>query len=457
MDESVSGIIQMMRAAAPAGLPRLDVATVSRLRGLTRLLIEARPGARAEHARFQAIAERGFGLPEADLADRIRGATILVTGGTGCIGATLMRLLAARGPRRLVSVSRGITHGWPRQDGAEYLCADIRNGGAIGKLVSAVRPDVVFHVAAQRDPGLAELEVHRTVSTNVLGTRNVMSAALFAGVAQVVHASTGKALRPYSPDIYTASKRAAEWVVAEMSSAGMLCSATRFTHVVDNSIIYRRLCAWADDDAGVIRLHRPDISFYAQSALESAQLLLLALARAERGEFRVHAITDLGWPVSLLELALGVLTERDSRAPVYFSGYDAGYEEVPFPGLYDPLTAGDVSPLMNAFEAGAVLAPTAGVDTFRLAFEPDPRLGKLVSALEVCCERTRDPVPLRGALSELSWSLLDATLRTAPAATLTRCAALVRAHRDTMGPDHRRVLDTIGDLAADREAGGGSP
>ena len=149
-------------------------------------------------------------------------------------------------------------------------------------LMGEVQPDLVFHVAAQRDPGLAETEVHRTVSTNVLGTRTVLTAAAEAGVPQVVCASTGKALRPYSPDMYTASKRAAEWVASGVAaSSDMLVSAGRFTHVLDNSIIYQRLLSWADEaDDGVIRLHSPDIAFYVQSALESAQLLLLACAGA---------------------------------------------------------------------------------------------------------------------------------------------------------------------------------
>ena len=146
------------------------------------------------------------------------------------------------------------------------------------ELMREVQPDLVFHVAAQRDPGLAETEVHRTVSTNVLGTRTVLTAAAEAGVPQVVCASTGKALRPYSPDMYTASKRAAEWVASGVAaSSDMLVSAGRFTHVLDNSIIYQRLLSWADETGeGVIRLHSPDIAFYVQSALESAQLLLLA-------------------------------------------------------------------------------------------------------------------------------------------------------------------------------------
>ena len=57
---------------------------------------------------------------------------------------------------------------------------------------------MVFHLAAERDPGLAEAEVHRTVTTNVLGIRNVLAASIGAGVPQVVRASTGKALRPTS-------------------------------------------------------------------------------------------------------------------------------------------------------------------------------------------------------------------------------------------------------------------
>ena len=118
-------------------------------------------------------------------------------------------------------------------------------------MIREVRPDVIFHVAAQREPALAEVEVHRTVSTNVLGTRNVLEAAAAAGVRQVVCASTGKALRPYSPEIYTASKRAAEWLASSRPRRGeMLVSAGRFTHVLDNSIVYQRLLDRAD--AGVI-------------------------------------------------------------------------------------------------------------------------------------------------------------------------------------------------------------
>jgi len=452
--ETVSEIISSMRAVAPPGQRRLDDDTLRQLRDLTQSLITAKAGAAEEHARFLAIAERGLCLPEAELADRLRDATVLVTGGTGCIGSALMTQLAARCPGRLVSVSRGVTGNWPRHASAEYRSADVRDRAAMDRLIGEVQPDLVFHVAAQRDPGLAEVEVHRTVSTNVLGTRAVLTAAAEAGIPQVVCASTGKALRPYSPDMYTASKRAAEWVASVVAaSSGMLISAGRFTHVLDNSIIYKRLLSWADgasDETGerVIRLHSPDIAFYVQSALESAQLLLLACLGSQRAEFRVYAISDLGWPVSLMDLALAVLARSGSGTPIYVSGYDRGYEEIPFPGLYDPMTAGDVSPLLNALEAGAVVgSPCPMVDGFRMDMAPEPRAAKLLTALAEVCDRTEDPATVRGALNELSWSMLDCTLRAAPGQALMRSAAMAQRRSDSLGADHRRILEAIEDHA----------
>jgi len=447
--ETVSEIIAGMRAVAPPGQRHLGDEVLAELRALTQALIAARAGAAEEHARFLAIAERGLCLPEAELAGRLRDATVLVTGGTGCIGSTLMSQLAARGPGRLVSVSRGVTADWPRQDRAEYRYADVRDRAAMAALICEIRPDLVFHVAAQRDPGLAEIEVHRTVSTNVLGTRTVLTAAAEAGVPQVVCASTGKALRPYSPDMYTASKRAAEWVASGVAaSSDMLISAGRFTHVLDNSIIYKRLRSWADEAAEVIRLHSPDIAFYVQSALESAQLLLNACIGAERLEFRVFAISDLGWPVSLMDLVLDVLARSGSPTPIYVSGYDQGYEEIPFPGLYDPMTAGDVSPLFNAFEAGAVVgSPCPMVDAFRVDMAPEPRAVKLLASLAEVCDRTQEPAPVRGALNELSWSMLDCTLRAAPPKALMRSAAMAKRHSASLGADHRRILEAIEDHA----------
>jgi nucleoside-diphosphate-sugar epimerase len=450
----VEAIINEMRAAVAPGQQDLDAAAVSRLRELTaRLVAGRREEARTEYERFLSVIKRELCLPRDRLAERLDGAVILVTGGTGCVGSTLVTQLTAFKPARIVSVSRGVTGGWPRHPGAEYLYADVRDQARMEALIGEIRPDLIFHVASQRDPGLAETRVHHTVTTNVLGTRSVLGAAAATGTGQVVCASTGKALRPFSPDVYTASKRVAEWVAFGFAASGALpVSAVRFTHVVDNSIIHQRLQDWAAASA-VIRLHSPQIAFYVQSAVESAQLLMLAaldqgLARPARpgrpGRLPIRAIADLGWPVSLLDLTLGVLAARDSGAPVYLSGYDPGYEEVPFPGLYDPATAGDLSPLLNAFEAAAVVPSECPMtNVFEAEFAPEPRAAELSAELAAICGETDDPQRVRAALRELSWALLDATLAAAPPEALTRAARIASRHVATLTADHCQILRTI--------------
>jgi hypothetical protein len=283
------------------------------------------------------------------------------------------------------------------------------------------------------------------VSTNVLGACNVLAAAAAAGVPQVVMASTGKAVRPYSPEVYTASKRAAEQAAATAAAdTGLAVSASRFTHVADNSIFGQLLTDWVSRYEPV-RLHDPGIVFYVQSALESAQLLLLALLSGVPGEFRVNAITDLGWPVSLLDLALGAVA--GSRSPVYFSGYDPGYEEVPFPGLYDPRTAGDVSPLLNAFEAPASV-PELGTDRFTVRTASSARSRDLFSDLAYVCAGTQEPDSVRRELDRLSWSLLDDTVAVADPGALARSAALAGQYESAMSSVHRSVLSTIRRTAA---------
>ncbi len=444
-------IIAMMRAAVPAGRRSLDDAELAELRDLTRALIAARADSPAEYARYLAIAQRSIAIPRSEADAWLGSATVLVTGGTGCIGSTLMAQIARCGPRRLVSVSRGRTTAWPRVGGAEYAEADVRDQCGLAAVFEEIRPEVVFHLAAQRDPGLAEHEVHRTVTTNVLGTRNVVSAASQIGVRQVVCASTGKALRPYSRDVYTATKRAAEWIVASAAGHGRArYSAARFTHVVDNSILHSRLLSWSQ--GGVLRLHGADIMFYAQSALDSAQLLLCAGLGARLGIMQVYALTDLGWPVSLLDLALGMLARTGSDAPIYFSGHDPGYESRPFPGLYDPRTAGDVSPLMSAFEAvGAQRSARQGADAFGVAPAYLPQLDELLLGLEEVCDSTTEPGPLRASLDALSWALLDATLGTVPRETLIRAAQLSMPFTGELSPEHQRVL-----MAIQQHAGAGA-
>jgi nucleoside-diphosphate-sugar epimerase len=439
--DKISRLVAAMCTAVPPGRASLDQREVALLRPLTRLLMSESPKSETEYLRYLGIRDRTLPMPMETVGGWVQDKTIVVTGGTGCIGSALIAHLTRLRARRVVSVSRGMTRGWPRSRGAQYVRADVRDESALMSVVAGVRPDVVFHVAAQRDPGLAERAVGQTVTTNVLGTRNVIAAAERAGVPRIVFASTGKTVIPYSPDVYSASKRIAEWLAANAARSGdILCTAARFTHIVDNSIVRQRISEGCEN--GLIRIHGADSAFYAQSALESAQLLICAGLESPAGSLGVHAISDLGWPVDLLSLALGALSHTGSDAVIYFSGYDPGYRGyVPFPGQYDPYASWETSPLINAFEAAIGRRLEYGdIDIFPRSPLISAKLDDRFLALQETCLMTQDPELIRNELDALSWSIFDATLDTIPVAALQRIvdSGITRDAPETMA--HPRIL-----------------
>ena len=439
--EEASALIAAMRNAVPPGRASLDRDEISLLRSLTRSILLQSPESEAEYLRDLAIRDRSLPVPMEMAGGWVKGRSVLVTGGTGCVGSMLIGFLSGLGPERVVSVSRGVTRGWARVNGAEYVHADVRDESALAAVFADVRPDVVFHVAGQRDPGLAERAVHETVTTNVLGTRNVIAAAERFGVARFVLASTGKVVIPYAPDVYTATKRVAEWLTANAAGRdGILCAAARFTHIVDNSIVYQRIAEGCEN--GLIRIHGPHSAFYAQSARESAQLLICAELEMRAGSLGVHAITDLGWPIDLLSLALGALSRTGSDAIIYFSGYDAGYRgHVPFPGQYDPRSSWETSPLVNALEArNGRQADYGHVDVFpRFPLTSVNLENRFLGLLEACAG-TQDPEAIRSELYALSWSIFDETLDTVPIETLASIAGSGIYRSSPEGIAHPRIL-----------------
>ena len=154
--------------------------------------------------------------------------TVLVTGAGGFLGSAVVRQAMAAGHRVRAMVRDGSSIG--NLDGldVDIVRADIRDAAAVAAAVDGVRH--VFHVAA--DYRLWALDPEEIVRTNVVGTRNVMTASQRAGVERIVYTSSVAtlALRPgtVSADesvalaetdaigAYKRSKVAAEQVVLDL-------------------------------------------------------------------------------------------------------------------------------------------------------------------------------------------------------------------------------------------------
>ena len=122
----------------------------------------------------------------------------LVTGGAGFIGSHVVDALVERGDE--VTVVDDLSTG-RRENladgpgaGADLVEADIRDARAMRDLVDRVRPQVVFHLAAQIDVRKSTADPAWDAGINVVGTINMLQASLEAGVDRFVNTSTGGAI-----------------------------------------------------------------------------------------------------------------------------------------------------------------------------------------------------------------------------------------------------------------------
>lgn len=143
---------------------------------------------------------------------------ILVTGGTGSFGQQFVRtLLQNASPAKLIVFSRDELKQFEMRQSfpeTEYPClrfflGDVRDRERLYRAVDGV--DIVVHAAALKQVPAAEYNPSEAVKTNVLGTMNVIDAAIDRNVKKVIALSTDKAANPIN--LYGATKLCADKLI----------------------------------------------------------------------------------------------------------------------------------------------------------------------------------------------------------------------------------------------------
>ena len=124
---------------------------------------------------------------------------IVVTGGLGFIGAALVRHLVARG-QDLVNIDAHTYAGDERRlamvgDRVTTVTADVASEDC-RQVIAGERPRAVVHLAAETHVTRSETDADRFFVTNVEGTKNVIEAAIDAGVDRFLHVSTDEVYGP---------------------------------------------------------------------------------------------------------------------------------------------------------------------------------------------------------------------------------------------------------------------
>jgi len=170
-----------------------------------------------------------------------REASVLITGGTGSFGNRFVEtMLKKYRPRRLVIFSRDELKQSEMMarfsdPSLRFFVGDVRDRERLERAMHGV--DIVFHTAALKQIPSCEYNPFEAIQTNVMGTKNVIDAAIDQGVKRVMAISTDKAVSP--TNLYGATKLCAEKLVVQGNAYGQ-ARGTAFAAVRYGNVIGSR-------------------------------------------------------------------------------------------------------------------------------------------------------------------------------------------------------------------------
>jgi FlaA1/EpsC-like NDP-sugar epimerase len=333
---------------------------------------------------------------ETDLASvraLIEGRRVLITGAGGSIGSEIARQVAGCDPAALLLLEHDETHlhetlGSLAGQGTPLL-ADIRHREHIRRLFQQHRPDIVFHAAAHKHVPLLESHPCEAVKSNVLGTKNVVDAAVGAGTERFVFISTDKAVRPSS--VMGASKRVGELLTLSAGSDHRHYSAVRFGNVLGSRGSVIPTFLRQIETGGPVTITDARMTRFFMSIPEAVQLVLQASAMSVGGEI---FMLEMGEPVRILDLA---------KRMVRLSGYQLGTDvEIRVTGirpgekLSEELRTPDEHPTATSHPSIVSLRPPRPIDA--LEEEEIERLARM--AIDGFDEPVRDGIFTLAARSD---------------------------------------------------------
>jgi UDP-N-acetylglucosamine 4,6-dehydratase len=218
---------------------------------------------------------------------------LMITGGTGSFGHTVLNRFLDTNVREIRIFSRDEKKQEDMRialanDKVKFYIGDVRDYTSISESLTGV--DYIFHAAALKQVPSCEFYPMEAVKTNVIGTENVLNAAIANGVKRVVVLSTDKAVYPINA--MGISKAMAEKIMVARSrmipESGTVVCATRYGNVMASRGSVIPLFINQIKKGEPITVTDPNMTRFLMSLEDSVDLVLHAFEHACQGDIFVQ-------------------------------------------------------------------------------------------------------------------------------------------------------------------------
>lgn len=221
------------------------------------------------------------------------GKTLLITGGTGSFGGAVLKRFLDTNIKEIRIFSRDekkqddMRHFYNNPK-IKYYIGDVRNIQSVRDAMHGV--DYIFHAAALKQVPSCEFFPMEAVRTNVIGTDNVLTCAIEAGVSKVICLSTDKAAYPINAmgtskammeKVFVAKSRTVE------QEKTMICG-TRYGNVMCSRGSVIPLFIDQIKQGLPITVTEPSMTRFIMSLEEAVELVIFAFGNANSGDIMVQ-------------------------------------------------------------------------------------------------------------------------------------------------------------------------
>ena len=216
---------------------------------------------------------------------------LLITGGTGSFGNAVLRRFLISGLKEIRILSRDEK----KQDDMrkkynspklKFYIGDVRDPQSVMNAVRGV--DYIYHAAALKQVPSCEFHPLEAVKTNVMGTENVLEAAIQCGVKRVVCLSTDKAVYPINAMGISKAMMEKVAVAKSRSSSQTVINVTRYGNVMASRGSVIPLFVDQIRAAQPITITDPSMTRFMMTLDDAVDLVLYAFEHGQPGEIFVQ-------------------------------------------------------------------------------------------------------------------------------------------------------------------------